>query len=55
MIVFARGVRNLRQLEGGIDIIREMFLGIELGASLIEEYLESSFLGMSFSLQARSI
>jgi hypothetical protein len=45
MLVFARGVRNLRQLEGGIDILKEMLRAVERSALLIEEYMSSSFAG----------
>jgi hypothetical protein len=45
MFAFARGVKNLRQLDGGIDVIKEMCLAVQDAASLIQQYMESGFLG----------
>jgi hypothetical protein len=45
MFVFAREVKSLRQLEGGLDVVKEMFQAVADGALLIEEYFEVSFAG----------
>jgi hypothetical protein len=45
MLAFVRGVKNLRQLDGGIHVIKEMCAAIKDGVYLIEEYVDSRFTG----------
>jgi hypothetical protein len=45
MFVFAREVKSLRQLEGGLDVVKEMFQAVTDGALLIEEYFKVPFAG----------
>jgi hypothetical protein len=43
MLVVASAAQDLRQLEGGIDVIKEMALTVQSGAKLITEYMETPF------------
>jgi hypothetical protein len=40
MLVFARNVNNLHQLEGGMDILSGLLTAVEGAANLIDEYLK---------------
>lgn len=41
MLVFARNITSLRQLEGGFDVLSEMLKAIEKAAKLVGEYLQT--------------
>jgi hypothetical protein len=47
MLAFAREASSLRQIKGGLDVIREMGLAIQDGCRLLQEYYSQSFIRMS--------
>jgi hypothetical protein len=43
MLVVASAAQGLHQLDGGIDVIKEVGLTVQSGAKLIQEYMDTPF------------
>jgi hypothetical protein len=46
MLSFANEARQLQQIKGGLDVIKEMGLAVQDGARLIDDYMKSPFFCM---------
>jgi hypothetical protein len=48
MLSFANEARELPQISGGLDVIKDMGAAVQDGVKLIEDYMSSSFFSKFF-------